>query len=109
MISKGGEEEGDEALTLNTLVITDSGEKTTGETKVIQGENRCQDHSSEDALYRITELPGKGEGMVAVRDIRPGSVILIESHLVVINGTLTDMQRIGAILQGFGDLSQQDQ
>ena len=36
--------------------------------------------------YRVTEVPGKGRGLVATRQIQPGEIILEERPLLLLDG-----------------------
>jgi len=57
----------------------------------------------------VTEIPGRGMGVIALQNLQPGTVILKEAPVIVIDGRLTNFNRIQSILQSFGDLCPEDQ
>ena len=55
--------------------------------------------------FRLTDLPGKGQGLVAVRGLAPGELVITEEPIIV----FTDGEPMGEILTRFEELSEAEQ
>ena len=55
--------------------------------------------------FRLTDLPGKGQGLVAVRSLAPGELVITEEPLIV----FTDGEPMSEILTRFEELSEAEQ